>query len=1435
MKSVILMMFVYLVAAVSGHLGSTAYEPDSQNSTGGAGSSVPVGGILEEPLAFGAAAVPQGRSQMSRKFLRRLGVALAAVATAGLAVAAPAPAHAAAPGPGSKADSVRALCAGPQKKGELSCFALARTDIAGRTGVLAPHAAAPAGYGPADLQSAYALPSATGGGSQTVAIVDAYDNPNAEADLAVYRAQFGLPPCTTANGCFSKVNQVGLSSPLPTPDAGWAAEISLDVQMVSATCPNCHILLVEANSNLNTDLYPAVNTAVTLGARFVSNSWGGSENIGETDSDAFFNHPGVAITVSSGDSGFGVSYPASSKYVTAVGGTTLTRAGTGRGWAETAWNGAGSGCSLFEDKPAFQTDPDCAKRSVADVSAIGDPHTGVAVYNTFQAPGWQVYGGTSVSSPIVAGTYALAGTPVAGTYPNTYPYATPSALNDVTSGSNGSCGNSYLCTAVPGYDGPTGLGTPNGVRAFAAAGPHGELVGTVSDASNGKPVASAAVSVSGAATTTDANGHYDLALPAGTYDVSAAAYGFAPATVTGVAVTNGATTTTNIPLTPIPKFTVSGVVKDGSGHGWPLYAKITVDGVPGGPVWSDPVTGRYHVDLASGSAYTLHVTPNYPGYKGTDVTIPAGTNDVALDLPLTVDADSCSAPGYTRHYQGLVSAFDAPTAPAGWTVVNNTEFGGWTFTDDGKRGNLTGGDGGFAIIDSDHLGSGHTEDTELRTPVVDLSAQTAPVIGFNQDYRALSSVADVDLSIDGGQTWNTVAHQTDSVRGPLLTQIPIPQAAGQSAVQVRFHYTGTWAWWWELDNVFVGRRTCDPVHGGLLLGQVTDQNTGQALNGAKVTDTDAGVSATTAPTPDDPNLGDGFYWMFSPVTGTHPVSADRNGYTGQTRSVDIATDFTTRADFALGAGHLVVTGGTIDKTVKMGDQKTATFKIRNDGTAPADVQLNERSEGATILKQQGAPKQVVSGTFNRHQLPGSLNKPNHAAAPAANPYAAPWTDLPGFPTAIMDNGVAVNEGKIYSVGGTDGNSIFATGFAFDPIAGQWYPIAGMSLAREMPNAAVIGGRLYVVGGWGGTGDPVPTLEIYDPLTNTWSTGANVPVPLAAGGVSVLNGRMYVVGGCDTNHCGHPEVFAYDPPSNSWTRRADYPSLVSWESCGTLSGQLYCAGGTSDAGGDTAKGYVYNATIDTWSPITDLPMTLWASGYTAANGMLLVSGGVSAAGVTNQGFAYDPVTRAWTALPNANNTLYRGGSACGFYKVGGSTGGFNPVKNVETLPGFNQCGPPADVPWLSANPTSFTIAPKTTVTVTVTLDASMSAVSQPGTYKALLTLQTNTPYRYSPVNVTMNVTPPNTWGKITGTVVGVKCDGSTVPLAGATVQIDTWAAHYTLKTDANGGYALWLDHRNNPLSLIVAMDGWQPQARQVKITARDTTTADFKLPTTIPCN
>jgi subtilase family serine protease len=355
-----------------------------------------------------------------------------------------------------------ASCAEPTAPHMMQCKSVRRTDIKGALSI-APHVN-PAGLGPADLKSAYHLPA--GGAGATVAIVDANDHPKAEADLAVYRKQFGLPACTTANGCFRKVNQNGQASPLPKPDEGWAGEIALDIDMVSATCPACRILLVEAKSASDRDLYTAEDTAVKMGAKYVSNSWGGGETTTETSDDTHFNKPGVVFTVSSGDDGTGAEYPSSSKYVTSVGGTSLRKGGGTRGWTESAWKGAGSGCSKYEGKPAAQTvTTGCTRRAASDVSAVADPQTGVAVYASFGANGWSVFGGTSASAPIIAAVYALAGTPGAQDLTSSYPYRHQAGLNDVTSGRNGSCAGP-MCNAGKGWDGPTGLGTPNGVAAF---------------------------------------------------------------------------------------------------------------------------------------------------------------------------------------------------------------------------------------------------------------------------------------------------------------------------------------------------------------------------------------------------------------------------------------------------------------------------------------------------------------------------------------------------------------------------------------------------------------------------------------------------------------------------------------------------------------------------------------------------------------------------------------------------------------------------------------------------------------------------------------------------------------------------------------------------------------------------------------------------------
>ena len=358
---------------------------------------------------------------------------------------------------------VQRLCALP-KPGYRACMALRVVGSGTPENEVTPQVT-PSGYAPADLRSAYNLPS-TGGSGVTVAVVDAMDDPDAASDLATYRSTYGLPACTAASGCFKKVNQTG-GTTYPSPDTGWAGEIMLDIEMVSAACPACNILLVEASSASNSNLDTAVNYAAAH-ATIVSNSYGGAESSSDP-SDSAYNHSGVLITASSGDQGYEVEFPAASPTVLAVGGTALSRSsGTARGWTESVWStssseGAGSGCSRYETQPSWQASNAnikavCSKRAVADVSADADPATGVAVLDTYGSGGWAVYGGTSVASPLVAAIYALTGH--AGGSPS-YAYSNPGNFYDVTSGQTSSCGNA-LCKAGTGWDGPTGLGTPNG-------------------------------------------------------------------------------------------------------------------------------------------------------------------------------------------------------------------------------------------------------------------------------------------------------------------------------------------------------------------------------------------------------------------------------------------------------------------------------------------------------------------------------------------------------------------------------------------------------------------------------------------------------------------------------------------------------------------------------------------------------------------------------------------------------------------------------------------------------------------------------------------------------------------------------------------------------------------------------------------------------------
>ncbi|MGW5657693.1 putative Ig domain-containing protein, partial [Streptomyces humi] len=548
------------------------------------------------------------------------------------------------------------LCATAAKPGEANCFAQRRTDI--KQQLSSALAAAPSGLSPTNLHSAYNLPS-TGGSGLTVAVVDAYNDPNAASDLATYRSQYGLSACTVANGCFKQVSQTGSTTSLPSNDSGWAGEEALDIDMVSAVCPNCNIILVEANSATDSDLGTAENEAVALGAKFVSNSWGGSESSSQTSEDtSYFKHPGVAITVSAGDEDYGAEYPATSQYVTAVGGTALSTSSTTRGWTESVWKtssseGTGSGCSSYDPKPSWQTDTGCTKRMESDVSAVADPATGVAVYDTYGGSGWAVYGGTSASSPIIAGVYALAGTPGSSDYPAKYPYSHTGNLYDVTSGNNGSCSTSYFCTAGTGYDGPTGWGTPNGTTAFASGTSTGNTV-TVTNPGSQSTATGSSVSLQISAT--------DSASATLTYSASGLPTGLSIAGSTGLISGTASTAGT---------YSVTVTATDSTGASGSASFTWTVSTSGGGTCTSSQLLGNPGFEsgnttwtassgvITNSSSEAAHGGSYYAwldGYGSThtdtlsqSVTIPSGCTNTTFTFYLHVDtAETTTSTQYDK-------------------------------------------------------------------------------------------------------------------------------------------------------------------------------------------------------------------------------------------------------------------------------------------------------------------------------------------------------------------------------------------------------------------------------------------------------------------------------------------------------------------------------------------------------------------------------------------------------------------------------------------------------------------------------------------------------------------------------------------------------------------------------------------------------------------
>src|SRR5690606_26821136 len=522
----------------------------------------------------------------------------------------------------------------------------------------------------------------------------------------------------------------------------------------------------------------------------------------------------------------------------------------------------------------------------------------------------------------------------------------------------------------------------------------------------GEPVAGATLRLTSPdyerATVTRADGSYRLSLPVGTYRLRALAYGFADETVEGIEVVEDTTATVDVPMVRLPSVTVTGTVTDGSGHGWPLYAGLTVAGYPHGIVYTDPLTGAYRVELPASTVYRLTVHSVYPGYEPVTLDLAVGDTDRVADLTLDASTEECVAAGYESTFRGLFEPFETGQLPPGWQL-ESTRGDGWQFDDPAGRTNLTGGSGGFASIDS--ANGAFLEDGWLISPAADLTGVAEPLVTFRMDVLMTRGVVELDLSTDGGATWENLWSRTSSLRGPHLAQFAVPQAAGKADVRVRFHYRNDVSFngWWQVDEVMIGERACAPVPGGLVVGTVSDDRSGAGVNGATVRHTDrADERTTTVDTPDDPALPDGFYWLFASGTGAQSYVAEHRlgQYPPQAGTVDVVGDGVVRLDFALPSGELRVSVDEVRAGLELGGQRTATLTITNVGTAPATFRLaeyagqdeRERRALQVVLDAPGAPLTRLPDT-----PPGVVPEPDGPAdpadAPQVDPGEAQWRQL----------------------------------------------------------------------------------------------------------------------------------------------------------------------------------------------------------------------------------------------------------------------------------------------------------------------------------------------------------------------------------------------------------------------------------------------------------
>ena len=947
---------------------------------------------------------------------------------------------------------------------------MVRDDVVGPKGVQAKDT--PAGYGPADLLDAYDLPAAAAS-SQTVAIVDAFDNPNAEADLAVYRQQYGLPACTTANGCFKKVDQRGGTTTRRRTPAGPARSRSTSTWS-RAICPTLQHPAGRGRRQLHRQPRHGREPGRRPGRQVRLQQLrrrARAPTRTQSTTDAVLQPPRrrhrrqhAATTATAS------SYPAASPYVTSVGGTSLVNGHLApAAGPRAAWDGAGQRL-LRRTRPSRRSSRTPAAPTAPSPTSPRSPTRTPASRSTTYGAAGTVYGGTSVVLPDHRRrVYALGGTPAAGSEPNSYPYDHPADLNDVTSGSNGSCS-----PAVPVHR-RRRLRRPDRSRHARTA------------SRRSAPARTASIT----GTVTDA----------------------APATA-GVRreVTAGDVTAHDRRRRALQPRRAAGHLRrvgeqvrlhrqDGRGRAGrrrpdrhrglraDRQARVDVSGTrtrrlgprlaalrdrhrrrtsPTAVAYTDPETGRYTLTLPADDTYTLQVDPLYPGLRTGLARRPrSAAADAVHDVDVAVDQTTCAArPATATSYAGASQPFDGTTAPERLDVDDKAGNGRpGSFDDPGARGNNTGGTGGFAIIDSDHYGSGNTQDTSLISPVTDLSARTPPDPDVRHRLRTAYSgqTGDVDLSVDGGTTWTTVRHDTASQRGPRTRDRRPVRGGGQErragAVPLHRH----------VRLLVAGRRRLrrrpqlrpDARRPGRRPGDRHEhrrrrQRRHRHLGGPAGRDGDHGGHAGR------PEPRRRLLLAVLLVTGSHEFTATAGNYGSADVTANVAADWATAADFALSAPRQ-------SRSPRRSITKTVGWQ--GSGHRGAHREEHRHRAGHRQVGEQPAvptrpPRRArrCSGSRALRQPVGCASRARPAGAPRPRDAVRARR---GRPSPTTPRRSWTTRRRRWTARSTRSPASTARepldkAYAYDPATQAWtaHRRARRRRARR-PQAAAIGGKLYV--------------------------------------------------------------------------------------------------------------------------------------------------------------------------------------------------------------------------------------------------------------------------------------------------------------------------------------------------------------------------------------